>query len=151
MVLGGALPLLFDWHFALIINAAGRIISRTAYLNVDFSDYVFIDTPVQARGRIDSIDGRKSTPQRRTDRDGRQHTRESNRFTDYTATTTTVTRTPPSPTFSTRRTLRRRVGSIACFARVRRSQTVQKWHLDLDSSARISPKNVGIHRFAHAN
>src|SRR5215207_6512121 len=52
----------------------------------------------------------------------------------------------PSPTFSTRRTLRRRVASIACFARVLRSQTVRKCHLDLDGSARISPKNVGIHQ-----
>jgi len=60
VVLGGALPLLFDWHFALTIDAAGRPISRTAYLHVDYTDYVLTDTPLQATARIDVIEGRKT-------------------------------------------------------------------------------------------
>jgi hypothetical protein len=60
VVLGGALPMLFDWHFALVIDAAARPISRTAYLNVDYTDYVLTNTPLQATARIDSVDGRKT-------------------------------------------------------------------------------------------
>lgn len=60
VVLGGALPLLFDWHFALVVDAAGRPISRTAYLNVNYTDYVLTDTPLQATASIDSVEGRKT-------------------------------------------------------------------------------------------
>jgi hypothetical protein len=60
VVLGGALPLLFDWHFALVIDAADRPISRTAYLNVDYCDFVMTDTPLEAAARIESVEGRKT-------------------------------------------------------------------------------------------
>jgi hypothetical protein len=60
VVLGGALPLLFDWHFALVVDAAARPISRTAYLHVDYTDYVLTNTPLQATARIDSVEGRKT-------------------------------------------------------------------------------------------
>ncbi len=55
-----ALPLLFDWHFALVVDAAGLPISRTAYLNVDYTSYVLTDTSLQATARIDSVEGRKT-------------------------------------------------------------------------------------------
>lgn len=60
VVFGGALPLLFDWHFALVVDAAGLPISRTAYLNVDYTGYVLTDTPLRATAHIDSVEGRKA-------------------------------------------------------------------------------------------
>jgi hypothetical protein len=60
VVLGGALPLLFDWHFALVIDASGRPTSRTAYLNVDYTSYVLTDTSLQATAHIDAVEGRKT-------------------------------------------------------------------------------------------
>ena len=60
VVLGGALPLLFDWHFALVVHAASRPTSRTAYLNVAYINYVLTDTPLHATARIDSVEGRKT-------------------------------------------------------------------------------------------
>jgi acyl-coenzyme A thioesterase PaaI-like protein len=57
---GGAIPLLFDWHFGMIASAAGRPISRTPYLHVDYRKITPIDEPLVSRGRIDSIDGRKA-------------------------------------------------------------------------------------------
>jgi acyl-coenzyme A thioesterase PaaI-like protein len=60
VVFGGALPLLFDWHFALVVDAAGLPISRTAYLNVDYTGYVLTDTSLRATARIDSVEGRKT-------------------------------------------------------------------------------------------
>jgi acyl-coenzyme A thioesterase PaaI-like protein len=57
---GGVVPLFYDWHFGMIVSAAGRPISRTAYLHVDYRAVTPIDTPLISRGRIDRIDGRKA-------------------------------------------------------------------------------------------
>jgi acyl-coenzyme A thioesterase PaaI-like protein len=57
---GGVVPLFFDWHFGMIVSAAGRPISRTAYLHVDYRKITPIDEPLVSRGRIDSLDGRKA-------------------------------------------------------------------------------------------
>jgi len=57
---GGVIPLFYDWHFGMIVSAAGRPISRTAYLHVDYRAVTPIDTPLISRGRIDRLDGRKA-------------------------------------------------------------------------------------------
>lgn len=57
---GGVIPLFYDWHFGMIVSAAGRPISRTAYLHVDYRAVTPIDTPLVSRGRIDRLDGRKA-------------------------------------------------------------------------------------------
>jgi acyl-coenzyme A thioesterase PaaI-like protein len=57
---GGVIPLFYDWHFGMIVSAAGRPISRTAYLHVDYRAVTPIDRPLVARGRIDRLDGRKA-------------------------------------------------------------------------------------------
>lgn len=56
---GGVLPLLFDHMFGMISHAAGRPISRTAYLHVDYRSITPIDEPLSAHGRITDVDGRK--------------------------------------------------------------------------------------------
>ena len=57
---GGVLPLLFDSVFGMVIHAAGRPISRTAFLHVDYRKVTPIDTPLTARGRVVSAEGRKA-------------------------------------------------------------------------------------------
>ena len=57
---GGVIPLFYDWHFGMVVSAAGRPISRTAYLHVDYRAVTPIDQPLISRGRIDRIDGRKA-------------------------------------------------------------------------------------------
>lgn len=57
---GGVIPLFFDWHFGMIVSAAGRPYSRTAYLHVDYRRVTPIDEPLFSHGRIDTIDGRKA-------------------------------------------------------------------------------------------
>jgi len=57
---GGVIPLFYDWHFGMIVSAADRPISRTAYLHVDYRNVTPIDEPLVSRGRIDRIDGRKA-------------------------------------------------------------------------------------------
>jgi acyl-coenzyme A thioesterase PaaI-like protein len=57
---GGVIPLFYDWHFGMIVSAAGRANSRTAYLHVDYRKITPIDEPLQSHGRIDSIEGRKA-------------------------------------------------------------------------------------------
>jgi acyl-coenzyme A thioesterase PaaI-like protein len=57
---GGVLPLLFDSLFGMVVHAAGRPISRTAFLHVDYRKVTPIDTPLIARGRIASVEGRKA-------------------------------------------------------------------------------------------
>jgi acyl-coenzyme A thioesterase PaaI-like protein len=57
---GGVIPLFYAWHFGMIVSAAGRPISRTAYLHVDYRAVTPIDTPLISRGRIDRLDGRKA-------------------------------------------------------------------------------------------
>jgi len=57
---GGVLPLLFDHMFGMISHAAGRPISRTAFLHVDYRKITPIDTPLAVRGRVTSAEGRKA-------------------------------------------------------------------------------------------
>ncbi len=57
---GGVLPLLFDHMFGMISHAAGRPISRTAFLHVDYRKVTPIDVPLAVRGRITSTEGRKA-------------------------------------------------------------------------------------------
>jgi acyl-coenzyme A thioesterase PaaI-like protein len=57
---GGVLPLLFDSVFGMVIHAAGRPISRTGFLHVDYRSVTPIDTPLSARGWISSVQGRKA-------------------------------------------------------------------------------------------
>jgi acyl-coenzyme A thioesterase PaaI-like protein len=57
---GGVIPLFYDWHFGMIVSAADRADSRTAYLHVDYRKITPIDEPLVSHGRIDSIDGRKA-------------------------------------------------------------------------------------------
>jgi acyl-coenzyme A thioesterase PaaI-like protein len=56
---GGVIPLFYDWHFGMVVSAAGRPDSRTAYLHVDYRAVTPIDAPLHARAWIDSVDGRK--------------------------------------------------------------------------------------------
>ena len=57
---GGVLPLLFDDLFGMIVHYAGRPISRTAYLHVNYRKVTLLDTPLTVRGRVDRIEGRKT-------------------------------------------------------------------------------------------
>jgi acyl-coenzyme A thioesterase PaaI-like protein len=57
---GGVIPLVFDWLCGMVVVAAGRPISRTAFLNVDYRKITPIDTPLVVRGRVDSAEGRKA-------------------------------------------------------------------------------------------
>ena len=57
---GGVLPLLFDTVFGMVVHAAGRPISRTAFLHVDYRKVTPIDTPLTARGRLTKVEERKA-------------------------------------------------------------------------------------------
>jgi len=57
---GGVLPLLFDHMFGMISHAAGRPISRTAFLHVDYRKITPIDATLVVRGRVTSTEGRKA-------------------------------------------------------------------------------------------
>ena len=57
---GGVLPLLFDSVFGMVIHAAGRPISRTAFLHVDYRKVTPIDVELTATGRITEAQGRKA-------------------------------------------------------------------------------------------
>ncbi|MBX7431952.1 PaaI family thioesterase [Mycobacterium sp. Y57] len=57
---GGVLPLLFDSVFGMVIHAAGRPISRTAFLHVEYRKVTPIDTPLTARGWVREAEGRKA-------------------------------------------------------------------------------------------
>lgn len=57
---GGVLPLLFDSVFGMVIHAAGRPISRTAFLHVDYRKVTPIDTKLTARGWVREAEGRKA-------------------------------------------------------------------------------------------
>jgi acyl-coenzyme A thioesterase PaaI-like protein len=57
---GGVIPLVFDWLCGMVVHAAARPISRTAFLHVDYRKVTPIDTPLVARGRVDSAEGRKA-------------------------------------------------------------------------------------------
>ncbi|MFV9633659.1 PaaI family thioesterase [Mycobacterium neumannii] len=56
---GGVIPLFYDWHFGMVVSAAGRPDSRTAYLHVDYRRVTPIEVPLEARAWIDEVDGRK--------------------------------------------------------------------------------------------
>jgi len=57
---GGVIPLVFDWLCGMVVHAAARPISRTAFLHVDYRKVTPIDAPLVVRGRIDSAEGRKA-------------------------------------------------------------------------------------------
>jgi acyl-coenzyme A thioesterase PaaI-like protein len=57
---GGVLPLLFDHMFGMVSHAAGRPISRTAFLHVDYRKVTPIDAPLLVRGRVTGTEGRKA-------------------------------------------------------------------------------------------
>lgn len=57
---GGVLPLLFDHMFGMISHAAGRPISRTAFLHVDYRRITPINVPLIVRGRVTNTEGRKA-------------------------------------------------------------------------------------------
>jgi len=57
---GGVLPLLFDSVFGMVIHGAGRPISRTGFLHVDYRKVTPIDTTLTARGWIRETQGRKA-------------------------------------------------------------------------------------------
>ncbi len=57
---GGVLPLLFDSVFGMVIHAAGRPISRTAFLHVDYRRVTPIDTVLTARGWVREAQDRKA-------------------------------------------------------------------------------------------
>ena len=54
------LPLLFDSVFGMVIHAAGRPISRTAFLHVEYRKVTPIGTPLTATGWIREAQGRKA-------------------------------------------------------------------------------------------
>ncbi|BCI51283.1 thioesterase [Mycolicibacterium litorale] len=57
---GGVLPLMFDSTFGMVVHAAGRPISRTGYLHVDYRKVTPIDTPLTMRGWVREAEGRKA-------------------------------------------------------------------------------------------
>ncbi|CAM3984748.1 PaaI family thioesterase [Nocardia ninae] len=57
---GGVLPLLFDDLLGMIVHYAGRPISRTAYLHVNYRKITPLETPLTVRGRVDRIEDRKT-------------------------------------------------------------------------------------------
>jgi acyl-coenzyme A thioesterase PaaI-like protein len=57
---GGVIPLFYDWHFGMVVSAAGRPDSRIAYLHVDYRKITPTDEPLVSRSWIDSVDGRKA-------------------------------------------------------------------------------------------
>ena len=57
---GGVIPLFYDWHFGMVVSAAGRPDSRTAYLHVDYRKVTPTDEELVSRAWIESIDGRKA-------------------------------------------------------------------------------------------
>ncbi len=57
---GGVLPLMFDSMFGMVIHAAGRPISRTAFLHVDYRNVTPIDTELTMRGWLREAEGRKA-------------------------------------------------------------------------------------------
>ena len=68
---GGVLPLMFDSMFGMVIHAAGRPISRTAFLHVDYRNVTPIDVPLTVRGWLIGR-GAQGVRQGRDDRPGRK-------------------------------------------------------------------------------
>jgi acyl-coenzyme A thioesterase PaaI-like protein len=57
---GGVLPLLFDSVFGMVIHGAGRPISRTAFLHVDYRNVTPINTTLTVTGWVTETEGRKA-------------------------------------------------------------------------------------------
>jgi acyl-coenzyme A thioesterase PaaI-like protein len=57
---GGVIPLLYDWLLGMVVSVAGRPVSRTAYLHVDYRAITPIDQPLTALGQVDRLEGRKA-------------------------------------------------------------------------------------------
>ena len=55
---GGAVALLFDEFLGLCANA-GRLVSRTAYLHIDYRAVAPLNVPLTVRARMDRVEGRK--------------------------------------------------------------------------------------------
>jgi acyl-CoA thioesterase FadM len=53
------IPLLYDWLLGMVVTAAGIRPTRTAFLHVDYRKITPINEPLEARGTITEIDGRK--------------------------------------------------------------------------------------------
>ncbi len=68
---GGVLPLLFDHMFGMVSHAAGRPISRTAFLHVDYRKITPIDAPLAAAGTGHQDRGPQGVRVRGTGRRGR--------------------------------------------------------------------------------
>lgn len=57
---GGVLPLLFDDLFGSLVHYAGRPISRTAFLHVNYRTVTPLETPLTVEGTVDRVEGRKT-------------------------------------------------------------------------------------------
>ncbi|MCM6774916.1 PaaI family thioesterase [Nocardia sp. CDC159] len=57
---GGVLPLLFDDLFGALVHYAGRPISRTAFLHVNYRKVTPLETPLVVEGTVDRVEGRKT-------------------------------------------------------------------------------------------
>lgn len=57
---GGVLPLLFDDLMGMIVHYAGRPISRTAFLHVNYRKVTPLETTLRVRGRVERTEGRKT-------------------------------------------------------------------------------------------
>ncbi|CAM3922960.1 PaaI family thioesterase [Tsukamurella strandjordii] len=68
---GGVLPLIFDDNFGMVVYAAKRPISRTAYLHVNYRKVTPLNVPLVIEGKVDRVDGRKTfITARLTEEDG---------------------------------------------------------------------------------
>src|ERR1700748_2445069 len=56
---GGMIPLLYDWLLGMTVTPAKIRTTRTALLHVDYRKITPINEPLEARGTITEIDGRK--------------------------------------------------------------------------------------------
>jgi acyl-coenzyme A thioesterase PaaI-like protein len=56
---GGMIPLFYDWLFGMVVSTADIPPTRTGFLHVDYRKITPIDEPLEARGRIARVDGRK--------------------------------------------------------------------------------------------
>ncbi len=82
---GGVIPLFYDWHFGMVVSAAGRPDSRTAYLHVDYRKITPIDEPLVSRAWIDSDRRAKDVRHGDDDRRRRQRTIRGQRPDDQAA------------------------------------------------------------------
>ncbi|RMI30900.1 PaaI family thioesterase [Nocardia stercoris] len=57
---GGVLPLLFDDMFGWMMHYAGRPVSRTAFLHVNYRQVTPLQKPLHAVGTVDRVEGRKT-------------------------------------------------------------------------------------------